>query len=489
MPIQYGGPSRPAPNSGTGYSGAPAKKPKPAAAKKAPAVKAPVSQTIAQVASQRAKAQIAPQAAAQAAFARQQNAAIQSFAQAMLGKLQPIAGQVGAQYDSAIQQQGALSGQAAGFLSAANPTGQVADLLKSANAPQAQQDQVSSQLGQTFGGGAGVLAFTGGTVPGGQLAADKAAAQGQAAQLPAFAALRGQQDLASALWQQGQSNRELEATRPGLYQQAQQDVTRNVQARSSATATARQRGIDNSLKVAGLRERGHEFDVNAGIKTATIKERGHEFDVTTKEKRRQFEIKTQKADAKALIDYYVKLEGLGYTKQKIDLALQKFVADRNAKNKSLTISQQNADTAATRAKTSDASAKAAAANASARLKLATRHETAYEKTAKAKASAKTHGLSATSYANLRKQALAKADLYYYGKVVKRQGQVDTDLSIPGIDYPEATKRLMHGYSLTKKDAQAILDDFYAPGEGGRPAAPVKRKPPTSKYFFGGNPSA
>jgi hypothetical protein len=40
--------------------------------------------------------------------------------------------------------------------------------------------------------------------------------------------------------------------------------------------------------------------------------------------------------------------------------------------------------------------------------------------------------------------------------------------ISGLDYPVAVKKLMDGYSLKKPDAQAILNDFYAPGEAGRP---------------------
>lgn len=253
----------------------------------------PVSQSLAQVANQRVDQQLNPQIAALNSFGQNQNQAIQAFAQALLGKLQPIAGQVGQAYDSAIQQQGALSGQAAQYLSGQNPSGKVAELLRAAGAPAAQQQQVVGQLGQTFGGGAGVLAFTGGAIPGGQLAADKAAAVGEAAQLPGFAALRGQQDLAGALYQQKQDRMSLEATRPALYQQAAQDIRQNNAARNQAAATAAQNRIVNKREASNAAERVREFKVGeadkaasetaaSGRAAAAARERRYEFDVTQK---------------------------------------------------------------------------------------------------------------------------------------------------------------------------------------------------------------
>jgi hypothetical protein len=208
------------------------------------------SQTATQVANQQVNQQIDPQLAAQNTFNTGQNTAIKQFANALLGKLQPIAGQVGQDYNQAIQQTGALSNQAAKYLSAANPTGEVANLLSSENAPPEQQAQLKAQLGQTFGGGAGVLAFTQGTVPGSQLATDKAAAQSQARSYPLIAALKGQQDLASALQTQSVARQKLEATKPALYQKAMQNIRTNQAARAK------------------LGETQYEFSVKEGDKAA-----------------------------------------------------------------------------------------------------------------------------------------------------------------------------------------------------------------------------
>src|SRR5580765_2062146 len=193
-----------------------------------PVAASPLSLNLTQAANRQVNQVLNPQLAAQAAYGRQQNAAIQGFAQALMGKLQPIAGQVGADYDQAISQTGALANQAATFLQQANPTPQVQALLQSIGAPAEQQAQQAGQLGQTFGGGAAVLNFLGGAVPGREMAADKAAAQSQAEQYPALAALRGQQDLASALAQQQKARATIEGTRGQLYTTARQDILGNV---------------------------------------------------------------------------------------------------------------------------------------------------------------------------------------------------------------------------------------------------------------------
>lgn len=131
------------------------------------------------------------------------------------------------------------------------------------------------------------------------------------------------------------------------------------------------------------------------------------------------------------------------------------------------IKQENADTARTRASNSST-------NADARLRLAQRHENTYEKTAGAKLAAKKGGLTAGQYASQRTKALAKADLFYYGKnpTVSAAG-VTMNNGIAGIDYGAALKQLVNGLSLQPADAVAILNDFYAPGERGRPAAAPK----------------
>jgi hypothetical protein len=195
-----------------------------------------------------AQAILGPQLAQQDLYATHQNAVIQSFARALLGKLQPVAGQVGADYDKAIQQIGGLSGQAAQYLSGQNPTAVQQALQSNAGAPPEQQAQAAQALGNVFQGGAGVLAYTGGTIPGSELAANKAAAQSSARQLPGIAALKGQQDLASALWQQSTDRQKLEATRPGLVQDAQTAIDTNAYRNATLAQSA-----------ANTKERASEF--------------------------------------------------------------------------------------------------------------------------------------------------------------------------------------------------------------------------------------
>lgn len=206
--------------------------PKPLPVKKAPAK--PKSQTVSQAANSQVNQQLAPVLGAQDKFNTTQNAAIQSFALALLGKLEPIPGQVGSDYDKAIGQTAALSGATADALRNANPNQQDQQLLQSINAPQAQQQQVQSKLADTFGGGAAALQFTQGEVPGSMLASNKASSQAEARKLPGIAALKGQQDLSSALYQQGQTRASTLAQRPALFQQAVQNIKGNNAQKSAA---------------------------------------------------------------------------------------------------------------------------------------------------------------------------------------------------------------------------------------------------------------
>jgi len=242
-----------------------------------PAAPARVSQTASQVANQRVNAILNPQIAAQTAAATQQNAAIKSFAQALMGRLEPIAGQVGQDYSQAIQQTGALANQAATFLQQANPTPQVQALLQSAGAPAEQQAQLAGQLGQQFGGGAAVLNFLGGTVPGTKLAEQGAAAQAQAAQYPALAALRGQQDLASALVSQQTAMNKITAQRGQLYSDALQDIRTN-QLKQQQLGIQRQTRADTlayhqaSIRQAGQRLTAQQQHYSAQETQAKINE-------------------------------------------------------------------------------------------------------------------------------------------------------------------------------------------------------------------------
>lgn len=296
MAIQYGGPS-------IGAAHIPFTAPKPPPLRRPPPVVPPVrhpSLTAPQVANQQVNQALAPQISAQNAFNQRQNQAITAFANALLGKLTPLAGQVGQTYDQAIGQTAALSNQSAQFLQNANPSPQVQALLQSAGAPQAQQDQVTQALGGTFGGGAGVLSFLGGAVPGGQLAADKAAVVGQTAQLPGIAALQGEQSLASALGTQADARNQLLATRPGLYQTALQNIRENQGARAKLNQDARQNQFENNLAVQKVNIGVQEFNAGQRAKAAGVRAATASAAAKLAEAKREFRVKRSDAATAAV---------------------------------------------------------------------------------------------------------------------------------------------------------------------------------------------
>jgi hypothetical protein len=90
---------------------------------------------------------------------------------------------------------------------------------------------------------------------------------------------------------------------------------------------------------------------------------------------------------------------------------------------------------------------------------ATKKVTQLRKPAGAIGGSGTAGLSSSSYAVARRNAGKAMDLWYYG---------DEKKGISAIDYPKAVRLAMHQFSLSRPDATALANDFYAPGEGGRP---------------------
>lgn len=106
------------------------------------------------------------------------------------------------------------------------------------------------------------------------------------------------------------------------------------------------------------------------------------------------------------------------------------------------------------------------------------------KAADQKAAKKRAGLTPTGYANLKKQAAAQADTFYYGVNPKQhydaKTQKYTDVpgtGVPGVDYSTAVRRLVSKYSVSVADAQKMLNDYYAPGERGRPSKPLPKPTP------------
>jgi len=436
------------------------------------------SLTVNQAANRQVNQVLAPQLAAARVSAQQQNAAIKGFAAALMGKLQPIAGQVNADWNQAIGQTGALANNAATFLQQANPTPQVQALLQSVNAPGGQQAQLAGNLGQTFGGGAAVLNFLGGTVPGTEMANQKAAAVTQAAGYPTLAYLRGAQDTAAAAAQQAKDRATIEATRGQLYQTARQNILGNVQARQTAAATAAYRAAQLGQSAAKIRQAATQ-----AARTAAERQR-HDIAGETQAKVTEIDKVAMQQITSTIAEGFDPTTGKLTPKAQatIDAINQRATAAKNsltertrhdiageavAKTRAAT-AQKNAQTSATRAQTAASQGAQRIAQEQQRLAIEQRRERAYERSQAFKQQVKQKGISATSYANLRKQALAKADLFYYGKAPTNTAGTN---GIAGIDYGPALQQLINGYSLSRADAQAILNDFYAPGERGRPAAP------------------
>lgn len=110
--------------------------------------------------------------------------------------------------------------------------------------------------------------------------------------------------------------------------------------------------------------------------------------------------------------------------------------------------------------------------------------------AQAKANKKTAGLSASYYAGLKLKANDAADTFYYGVPPKQHYDATKgaysevpNTGTPGVDYKTAITRLMTKYSLKPEDAVTIANEYYAPGERGRPAkaAPVPKPKPDTGF--------
>lgn len=121
-------------------------------------------------------AMLAPQYTALNQTSTAEQAALKGFATAIIAQLQGQPAAVSNDYTQAQNVTNGLATTAAAQLAAANPNSSVQSLLQSIGAPQAQQDQVSTQLNNAFNGGAAVLNDTQGANAGSALAAQKAAA-------------------------------------------------------------------------------------------------------------------------------------------------------------------------------------------------------------------------------------------------------------------------------------------------------------------------
>lgn len=101
--------------------------------------------------------------------------------------------------------------------------------------------------------------------------------------------------------------------------------------------------------------------------------------------------------------------------------------------------------------------------------------------AETKANKKTAGLTPATYARLKEKASEAADTFYYGVNPKQHYDATTKAysdvpgtGVPGVDYQTAVRRIQEKFSLKPDDAIKLANEYYAPGERGRPEAPLPK---------------
>jgi len=155
---------------------------------------------------------------------------------------------------------------ASNSLRAVNPTGDVAHLLDSIGAPQAQQQQIAGNLNNVFNGGAAVGQYVNGVLPLGVLRSQGEAATSLARLQPGFAALTGQQNLLTALGQQKDARMKIAGQMPQLEQDWLSQFHTNQNQKQQLAMEAQAAGLkvqkqdfDQNLAVSKLRQQQNQF--------------------------------------------------------------------------------------------------------------------------------------------------------------------------------------------------------------------------------------
>jgi hypothetical protein len=397
----------------------------------APAKPPPVSP-----ADQAANAALAPLYTQQSQEAKAQQDAIRNYTAAIMRALGSLPGQVAGDYNQAIGQQTNLANAAADSLRAANPNTQDQALLSAINAPQEQHDAIANQLGQVFNGGAAVGQYLNGVLPASTLRGQQLTAETLARLQPGIEGLRGAQALAGALLQQREARSKIDSQRPDLvykYQQQEAAV-----ANAKATQAARQQQLALEREALGLRGQNQAFSQKATV--ARIQQ-----------------------------------------------------ADRRISNQQAQwIASQNRQVAEFNARQSTAQDKLKLPSASLSAKLGY----LVDSTGNPIPDANGHlrmlpgganrrgGLTPYQGAKLRQAAAKQIETFYYGVSPSQHYDASTGkfIEVPGtgtpaLNYTQAVKRLMAQFSLTRRQAQALANQYWAPGEDGRPNLPPPKPTP------------
>src|SRR6266540_1595357 len=214
--------------------------------------------------------------AAEAAAERQR--AVQGLTVALMRELGGMPAGVAGDYAAATRAtEGLAAGAAAELRGEGSAAGQrLAADLAAIGAPAEAGAASQAMVGDVFGGGAGALYYTGGTSPAELLAGEGARETAFTRQLPAFAALSGQQNMRQALYERERQRQEIASRRGATLREMgaripmyQRDIEKEEQRQREAAAdlALKQKAADLNARLAaktfGLKVQGQQFGQQA----------------------------------------------------------------------------------------------------------------------------------------------------------------------------------------------------------------------------------
>ncbi len=329
-------------------------------------------------------------------------------------------------YDAAAQQTQDIARSAADLLAQANPNAQVQQSLAQVNAPQEQRQQLGQSLQSLFPGAGAVLNVEQGAIPGAGLVAQGAAQKQFLAGLPTVAALSGEQSLRSLLANQQKTRDDLVAQRLGIGGQLP-GLVRDLQNRQEDVQYRDQQAA-NAIQQAAL---------------------DRSFRAQQAQKDRAFR------EMQASLDYQRSLNPTPLQLAQLNLEQRKLNAD---------IAATNAQTAAVK--------KGGGLTPYQSLTLKERQREFNLRQGATNRKSAAGATTKPTPEEIRKYA----ETAYYGVKPTPRSVTQPDGSTkivqiggtPAIGYQKALSRLQHTYGLKLAQAQSVLNDFYAPGEDGRP---------------------
>jgi hypothetical protein len=217
--------------------------------------------------------QLSQQQAEQEAYENRKRQAIQGFTQALISSLQGDVGGINQAYEHAIAQTSGLAAQSAAALSSQNPNPQGQALLQAIGAPESQQAAMAQGLGATYGGGAGVLQHTEGTIPSQTFSQNQLAQVLFARGLPSLAAMKGIGALQEYGYQSAEERKkladkrlEIAAQEPSLIEKTRSGIISEREKRLYQQATL-------ATKAADLKRKERESAFKQGLELQKLNQR------------------------------------------------------------------------------------------------------------------------------------------------------------------------------------------------------------------------